>query len=348
MKNFKEGPRLKICHAPMEIAGQVGLINTKLREEGFISAAFNYFQTSFDYPGTYPTDSYDMQKVALAAISYFDIFHFHNSGTFIGDFRDLKWIKEQGGKVIMHHRGTDVRTRVLAKKGDDYENQYVNAESSLPDDMIQDNLITFAQSIDAAIVQDYELYKYVKPYYEKTGVPVYVLPRLCNVNDYIPRYSDVNQSRPLVVHAPSQREFKGTSAIEEAIMELKNEIEFDFQLIENTSHKEATRLYQNADVIIDQILCGMYGNLSVEAMALGKPVIAYIRPDLLSTLPPDLPIQSANPDTIKPILKELLIDSGRRHALGLQGRKYVELHHNSSAVINKLTTIYQSVYKGND
>ncbi|MDQ0207863.1 glycosyltransferase [Alkalicoccobacillus murimartini] len=334
---------MKICHAPMEIAGQVGLINRMLREDGLTSAAFNYFQTSFDYPGTYPTDSYDMQKVALAAIPHFDIFHFHNSGTFIGDFRDLEWIKKTGGKVIMHHRGTDVRTRVLAKNGADYENHYVNAESSLPDDMIHENLVTFSKYIDAAIVQDYELYKYVKPYYEKENVPIHVLPRLCMINDYKPSYPSITTTRPLVVHAPSQREFKGTEEVEKAVVELQQEIPFDFQLIENTTHKEATALYQNADIIVDQILCGMYGNLSVEAMALGKAVIAYIRPDLKETLPQTLPIQSANPDTIKEVLRGLLLDAHARHRLGVEGRNYVEAYHDAVTVTKKLKEIYQSL-----
>ncbi|MEK4565630.1 glycosyltransferase [Alkalihalobacillus sp. FSL R5-0424] len=336
---------MKICHAPMEIAGQVGLINTKLREEGLISAAFNYFQTSFDYPGTYPTDSYDMQKVALAAIPFFDIFHFHNSGTFIGDFRDLHWIKKHGGKIIMHHRGTDVRTRQLARQGEDYSNVYVNAESSLPDETIHHNLTIFAELIDVAIVQDYELYKYVKPYYEKNDVPIYVLPRLCDVQKYTPSYPSIQKERPLVVHAPSQREFKGTDIIEAALTELQNECSFDFQLIENTSHKEATQQYKDADLIIDQILCGMYGNLSIEAMALGKPVVAFIRPDLYQTLPADLPIQSANPDTIKSVLKDLLLHPEKRHALGVQGRTYVERHHHANTVTETLLSIYQTVMK---
>ncbi|TSB46081.1 glycosyltransferase [Alkalicoccobacillus porphyridii] len=337
---------MKICHAPMEIAGQVGLINKKLREEGMISAAFNYFQTSFNYPGTYPTDSYDMQKVSLAAIPFFDIFHFHNSGTFIGDFRDLEWIKKSGAKVIMHHRGTDVRKRTSAKIGNDYENPFVNAESSLPDDMIHKNLETFSLFVDAVIVQDFELYKYVKPYYESNGVPIYVLPRLCNVEEYKPLYPDFSNNRPLIVHAPTQRDFKGTDVIESAITELKDTLSFNFQLIENTNHKEALLLYQKADIIIDQILCGMYGNLSVEAMALGKPVIAYIRPDLVSTLPAELPIQSANPDTFKDVLSDLIIDSNRRHQLGKEGRRYVEMHHNANTIIKSLKTIYQSVLKG--
>lgn len=47
-------------------------------------------------------------------------------------------------------------------------------------------------------------------------------------------------------------------------------------------HAEAQRWYLQADIIVDQVFCGTYGLLSVEAMAMGKPVVTYIRDDVKS------------------------------------------------------------------
>ena len=90
------------------------------------------------------------------------------------------------------------------------------------------------------------------------------------------------------------------------------------------ANNQVISLYQEADIIVDQILCGSYGLLSVESMALGKPVITYIRPDLVNTFPGDLPVVSANPDNIYDAIQMLLEQPVLRYMLGVMGRRYVK------------------------
>ena len=70
-------------------------------------------------------------------------------------------------------------------------------------------------------------------------------------------------------------------------------------LVEKLSHAEARRVYERADLLVDQLLAGWYGGLAVELMALGKPVVCYIRESDLKFIPPqmqqDLPIINARP-----------------------------------------------------
>lgn len=337
---------LQVCHAPMEIAGQVELICDHLKKEGVHATGYNFFHSFLDYKGTYRTDAFELQKLVNVALDHFDLFHFHNSHTFLEDFRDLQWIKDKGKKSIMHHRGNDVRSRVLAVKGDSYENPYAYTESSFPEDAIQSNLETFSKLVDAAIVQDYELYKYVYPYYSKENKPVYVLPRLCPIGQYEVAIEQETKAKPLVVHAPTDRDFKGTAYIEASVKRLQSQHPFEFKLVEKLSHEKALELYKEADIVIDQVLCGAYGNLSIEAMAMGKPVICYLRPDLVPTFPLGLPIQSANPDNLDAVLADLLGNPAKRQELGRQGRAFVEAHHDSVKVIKQVLQIYQNLISG--
>ena len=68
--------------------------------------------------------------------------------------------------------------------------------------------------------------------------------------------------------------------------------------------------YQSIDVLIDQIYGGWYGGLAVEAMALGKPVLGYIREDDLKFIPPEmaenLPIVKTCPETLQENLISLI------------------------------------------
>ncbi|WP_047151979.1 glycosyltransferase [Aneurinibacillus tyrosinisolvens] len=333
----------KVIHAPLEIAGQVGLLCEFLRKAGYHATGYNYYTTYLNYQKIMNVDVFELMKIIEPAIEFYDLFHFHNGYTFIDDYRDIEMIGSKGKKMIMHHRGNDVRARTLAARGAGYVNPYVNADCSLPDEQIHENLLRFSKTMSAAIVQDFELYYYVIDYYRAHGKNVYVLPRLIDTSVVLPVYTAERKEPPLVIHAPTNRDFKGSAIIDAVIERLQTEIPLRYKRIEQMSHEEALQLYKKADIVIDQILCGAYGNLSVEAMALGKPVICYIRPDLVSLYPKDLPIVSANPETLYYVLKELAQDKEHRIHLGRQGRKFVEAHHEASRVIQQLLKIYETV-----
>lgn len=336
---------LKVVHAPLEIAGQVGMICQFLKKYNVEAVGYNYFPNYLKYTNVIDTDSYELAKIVEDLIKHYDLFHFHNGYTFFEDFRDIEVIREHDKPIIMHHRGNDVRSRKRSRAWNGYENPYVNAESSLPDEEIDRNLRYFASRVTAAIVQDHELLSYVEDYYAAEGKKVYILPRLFDVHRRQPVYvkKETADRKILIVHAPTQRDFKGTEYINQAMEKLQAELPVRYQLVEHMPHADAWNMYEQADIIIDQVLCGAYGNLSVEGMALGKPVVCYIRPDLMDKYPPDLPIVSANPDTIYDEVKTLVQDPERRYQLGRKGRAYVEDYHSAESVIKQLLTIYQEV-----
>lgn len=337
----------RVVHVPLEIAGQVGLICRFLRDAGYEAYGFNYFETYLKYEGVLHTEAYELIKVLENFIDYYDIFHFHNGYSIMEDFRDILMIKKAGKKMIMHHRGNDVRFQSMALKGRNYTNPYVKTSNYLSDEEMAENLRFFAENMDAAIVQDYELYNYVIDFYQERGKPVYVLPRLINSKNIKPSYPDPYAETPIIVHAPTHRGFKGSDIIEKTIEGLKKEKELIYINIEGKSHKEALEIYRKADIVIDQILCGVYGNVSVEAMAMGKAVICYIRPDLIKTYPEDLPIISANPDNLYNQLKKLIEEPRLRYEIGKAGRNYVEKHHEGTRVIKELIDIYDNLQKSN-
>lgn len=158
--------------------------------------------------------------------------------------------------------------------------------------------------------------------------------------------------RPLVVHAPTNRAIKGTRFILDAVSRLRAEgLELDFELVEGLEHSDAKALYRRADLVVDQLLIGWYGGLAVEAMALERPVVAYIRPEDLAFVPPemraDLPVVSADPGTIHDVLKELLTTRRPELAeLGRRGRSYVSRWHDPLAIARRLKADYEAAAAG--
>lgn len=154
---------------------------------------------------------------------------------------------------------------------------------------------------------------------------------------------------PVVIHAPSHRGAKGTRFILDAVARLQSEgIPFEFVLIEQLSNAEARKLYEKADLLIDQLLAGWYGGLAVELMALGKPVFCYIRECDLKFIPAamrqDLPIINVTPDTLYTGLKEYLtVRRNELPAIGQRSRQYVEKWHDPLKIAARLKTEYEAI-----
>ncbi|GIN94835.1 hypothetical protein J6TS1_07050 [Siminovitchia terrae] len=327
---------MKIFHGTTEIAGQMGVLSSALKRKGHCSVGYNTFHSYLEYTDhLINTDEQGLKERYQEILDTYDLFHFHYGTTLSTDFSDLSEIRKRKKKMIMHHWGNDVRFHDQARRN----NPYVYTGDSPPDEIIHAKLKRISKHIKEAIVQDYEVYDYVKEYYEK----VHVVPIAIEIASFQPSYPSVQKDRPLILHAPTNPDFKGTYYIEEAIERLKGQYDFHYRRIEKMKHEEVIKLYEEADIIIDQVRCGSYGLLSVESMALGKPVLTYIRPDLVSTFPAGLPIVNTNPDLLDEQVKQLLENPHLRRELGIRGRRYVETYHTNDVVAEQLLKIYENI-----
>ncbi|GIO43537.1 glycosyltransferase [Paenibacillus apis] len=324
---------MKIVHAPMEIGGQVGLFCKELGKFGHQAVGFNYFRAFQNYTENIMlTDQYELMKNFGEALNYFDLFHFHFNMTMIPGMDDLKLIQKAGKPIVMHHWGNDVRMLSMAS----LHNPYVRIVNAPKESDIKRRLSHVGEYVPIGIVQDHEVYEYVKPYYKE----VCILPLAIDVVHSSPAYPDEHESCPLIIHAPTDPLFKGTERIEEAISKLKLEYPLRYIRVEKLAREEALALYRQADLIIDQILCGSYGLVAVEAMALGKPVVAFIREALIGTFPPELPLCNASPDTLYDVLRTLITSGALRKRKGIEGRKFAEHYHDIRVVGCQLLSIY--------
>ncbi|MFD2922436.1 glycosyltransferase family 4 protein [Halobacillus naozhouensis] len=248
----------------------------------------------------------------------------------------MEILQRAGKKMVVHHHGSDIRLLTAAQKN----NPYVQVKPEWTEEKIYNNIASLSKYIDHAIVQDPELEGYISNLYSHT----HVIPHTIDVHQFKPQYPNVNQTSPLIVHAPTSRHIKGTEFIVNAVQELQRSgLSFRFKLIEGLSNEEAKNLFAQSDIVIDQLRIGAYGYVSSEAMALGKPVICYIREDLIEKYPAGLPIVNANPDTITSVLGSLIRNPRQRRNTGYKGRMYVIENHMAEKVVSKYIDIYNKL-----
>lgn len=328
-------------------AGQPGAIARGLRALGTSADAGSIAQHQFGYRADFhislgkSNELENLYSTVAALAESYDVFHFHCRSLsnnwpdqIYPALLDLLPLKERGRKIFFHYRGQEIRTAAEFSKTPFH---YVSHKGSgslfrrMPDQSKLAALDYIRSVADGIFVTDPELQTYVP---EAT-----IVPRVLHTEDW-PFIGVQRTSCPLVIHAPSRRGVKGTEAIINAVKRLQRRLNFRFKLIEGLSHSEAVSAYKEADIVIDQIRIGWYGVLATEAMALGKPTIAYIREDLWDTYGESLPIINANPDTIEGILEATIADEAGRIRKAQESRDYFLQTHASEVVCAKLLDVY--------
>jgi hypothetical protein len=74
-------------------------------------------------------------------------------------------------------------------------------------------------------------------------------------------------------------------------------------------------------------------------LAMGKPVVVYLRPDLVR-FSGDLPVASADPTTLHRVLRDLLLSPEQRLDLGARGPAYVRAQHDPLSYTQRILRLY--------
>ncbi len=138
------------------------------------------------------------------------------------------------------------------------------------------------------------------------------------------RFRIPGRTKPLILHAPSVPEAKGTDVVLRVIQELRSEgLDFDFRLIEKMPNADLRELLTESDIVIDELYSATVGGLSAEAMACGNVVLVRYMAEF-SKVPPGCPALNVNIFTLKDNLREVITNINYRKELAGRGRPYVE------------------------
>lgn len=253
---------------------------------------------------------------------------------------DLHFAARLGKPSIVEFAGGDIRNPAIESADNSYyaemrpHYEYRGWETERNSHRTQ---ALFARAGCEALVSCPSLLDYLEP---GRFAHVHLVRQRVMVSDFDPRYPDPHERLPLVVHASTAPVGKGTPAVVAAVERLRGRVDFDFVLLDRVPRAEALATIARADVYLDQFVIGSHGSAAVEAMALGKPVVGYVKPSLVERYPADLPIVNASQEDLPHVLEELLRDGPRRHELGVRSRRYAEEHHDAVRLAWQLHEIY--------
>ncbi|HEX2981039.1 MAG TPA: hypothetical protein VHO48_12295 [Anaerolineaceae bacterium] len=160
------------------------------------------------------------------------------------------------------------------------------------------------------------------------------------VNEYVYNFPD--RDVPLVVHAPSSKERKGTRAILRAVDELHAEgLSFEFRIVQNCSNEQVRIALQEADIVVDQLISAIIGKLALEGMSCGCAVLGRYAPEY-APVPPGCPMIRVTEETIKERLREVIVNRDLRRRLAVEGRQYVETYYDRRVFAKNMLAALES------
>ena len=375
--------KIRVLHAPATVGGNAHNLSVALNSLGIKSKSLTLIQNYFQYPVDIvvwsKNDGFIAREIKRIKAIYselksFDLIHF-NFGTtmatpnnyprfnelslglkifllkIIGAFytnilqlAELYFLKLMNKPVFVTYQGDDARQGDYCLKhfeisiATQVESNYYNSAS----DGFKRRSIN-------------RLAKYADQIYALNPDLLHVLPSCAKftpyshifLDDWLPIYTQL-ENRPLrILHAPSHRKVKGTDILVDALDKLKLQgFDFELLLVEGLSNSEARKLYEKADVLVDQLFAGWYGCLAVELMALGKPTIVYIRDEDLKFIPAEmkaeLPFIRVTPFNIEEVLKHV-IEMPRQElfALAQRSRAFVEKWHDPVKIATEIKNDYE-------
>ena len=154
--------------------------------------------------------------------------------------------------------------------------------------------------------------------------------------------TDWSSGRTLRVgHAPNHAHFKGTQFLVDAIERLKAQgYAIELVSVTGVANAEVIALFKSCDVVADQFIAGFHGYTALEAMALGKPVLCYLRDPEAAIDPANCPMMNCSPDTVEAVLRGCLHGNFDLAELGRRSRSYVEHYYSLEAVAIRLGKLY--------
>lgn len=349
--------RLRVAQLPVNTASLPLHTARALRETGIDARAWEFAME----PSPYTADadvafvqlprSYRSVAGATALIRFLqlvrwaDVLHWYSGTRILRADLDLRVVAAKNPARLIEWTGSEIRDPLLEARDNpvfaaEIESGALKSVWSAERAQATQKVFADAGFIPVCATG---MVQYVLPEYRET---LQVIERAIDPREYEPAYPSPDSEVVVIAHAPSALAIKGTRYLIAAAEELEQKTNTIFNYIVGLSRAEALREMRACDIFVDQLILGDFGMAALEAMALGKPVVAYVKPSLQERYPQELPIVSATPDMLGEVLAGLVADPVRRYELGQQGRRFVEAHADIRDRAARLSGLYRQIATG--
>ena len=351
MTNIKK----RIFHGPATVGGIGWHLAKWQREQGNVSDCIVYddngFRQLFDL--NLKASGYQRIRRFFLRVSFFvfclfrfDIFHFYSAVTFLPFNLDLPILKILGKRIVMTYCGSDIRLIYVVKKRNAYPDLFEIGKNNLKYDTRKKLMMRWHNLWIDRFTAIRELEDYA----------LQIIPHKKLANEYwinnigfdsrgiTNQINLVCNDIPIIVHAPSKKDIKGTEYVRKAIKSLRlRGVRFDYQELHGVSNSRVQEIIRDCDIVVDQFILGEIGTFAFEGMGFGKPVVAYLPKEIVDRCIPGCPVFNATIEDLADRLEKLINNPDLRLELGQKGMDFVEKHLDYEQIQRGVLEIYGSL-----
>ncbi|GIW53763.1 MAG: hypothetical protein KatS3mg082_0167 [Nitrospiraceae bacterium] len=350
---------MRVLHCPTDTGGHAWGLSRAERKHGIESdvmvrrSSRQWFPADINLrlrEGSLASQLVRVMGFVARAIRRYDVFHF-NWGMSILDHRswninylELPLLKRLGKRIVITFQGCDARMKTESRR-----RFSTSACAECDVAWCTERLDRIRQR------RARKVFRYADQIFALNPDLLHFLPG----GEFLP-YASVNpaewkpdgglctrrsSSLIRILHMPTNRSIKGTRYVERACAELTARgFPVELMVVEEVPHIRVEELIRQSDLVVDQLLIGWYGAFAVEAMALKKPVLCYLREEDLKEFvqfQDRIPIVRTTKETLADDIARLLKDRASWEKIGSMGRRFVEDCHDPVRIAQRTISAYQ-------
>jgi hypothetical protein len=305
---------LRVTHCPVNFAGIPWQNVLALRRKD-VDARLVVFNRELRHPeadwslerrGGFARQQLAQWRALVRLLPRTDVFHFYFGLTLVPKSLQFPILRATGKKSVFHYLGSDIRGKTPEQ-------------------------LAYGERADVQIVGSFDALRWVPD--------AEMIPPGLDLRPFTP-VPPSDRERPIVVHAPSDRVKKGTEYVIAACEQLPVELD----IVEGLRHEQARERYARADIVVDQLNAGWHGVFALEAMALGKPVVVHLKPEVVQQAEraygTKVPLVPATKESLVVVLRPLVESPELRRKIGAESRAYVEKVHDIDRIADRLVALY--------
>ena len=340
----------KILFGVMELANVAATLCKEFRNQKVEAYCIDFFKHPFKYSSdlSRQRNKFYQEKLSMLGfvsevISEFDVFNVFFCHTLLYNI-DMTVYRELDKKVVVHYSGGEIRLYPLAARKSCYltlAEDTIYADFQKSDNNILVVMLLLSNYAHASLAYNNEFVGQLKLAYTE----YFEIPQPLVLSDFEGFGCDKEEAAKFtIVHAATNADIKGSRYVQDAVDALKRNYEFDYVSLSRVPHEKAKAAYAKADLIIDQLIIGWHGILSLEVMAMGKPVICYLCGEFFEQAHvKDIPIINADINNLKDKIEWALNNRDRLKELGKKGLEYVKANHDSKKIAMRYLEVYEQI-----
>ena len=138
--------------------------------------------------------------------------------------------------------------------------------------------------------------------------------------------------KPTVLHLPTNGLLKGSHLIDPILQKLDQDGVIKYLRLESVPPTEVPNYIEQADIVVEQVVLGLYSVMAIQTMAAGRLAIAHI-PDRVRarSLDGNVPVLDATGENLEAVIREVIANPAQYEALAARGPAFVDALHTGKA-----------------